>query len=56
MLKDFRSPLRLHPRFQNFYHRKGLVSEAGEKKLAFAVLRDHYRARAGTRTAIPPAN
>ncbi len=27
-------------------NRKGLVSDEGQRKLAFAVLRDHYRALA----------
>ena len=42
ILKDFRSPRRFHGLYQNFWNRKGLVSETGEKKLAFFVLRDWY--------------
>ena len=42
ILKDFRSPRRFHGLYQNFWNRKGLVSETGEKKLAFYVLRDWY--------------
>jgi len=43
ILKDFRAPLRLLPGIQDGFNRKGLVSETGEKKAAFAVLRDFYR-------------
>ncbi|MEQ1508978.1 MAG: glycoside hydrolase family 2 TIM barrel-domain containing protein [Sphingopyxis sp.] len=46
ILKDFRSPRRQHPTFQRGWNRKGLVSETGERKLAFGVLADHYRQRA----------
>lgn len=42
ILKDFRSPRRFHPLYQNFWNRKGIVSETGKKKLAFVVLRDWY--------------
>ncbi len=42
ILKDFRSPLRVLPGIQDGYNRKGLVSEAGERKLAFDVLRAFY--------------
>jgi beta-glucuronidase len=43
ILKDFRSPRRQHPIFQQGWNRKGLVSETGRRKLAFAVLAEHYR-------------
>ncbi len=43
ILKDFRTPLRVLPGVQDGYNRKGLVSEEGERKLAFEVLRDFYR-------------
>ena len=42
ILKDFRSPKRLLPRIQDYWNRKGLVSEHGERKQAFKVLRDFY--------------
>lgn len=42
ILKDFRSPRRQHPVFQEGWNRKGLVSETGKRKQAFAVLADHY--------------
>ncbi len=43
ILKDFRAPYRLNTKEQDYWNRKGLVSEKGEEKLAFSVLRDHYR-------------
>ncbi|WP_443946931.1 glycoside hydrolase family 2 protein [Pedobacter sp. AW1-32] len=42
ILADFRSPRRQHPVYQNFWNRKGLISEGGEKKKAFFVLKDYY--------------
>ena len=42
ILNDFRSPRRVLPGVQDNYNRKGLVSDTGEKKLAFSVLRDFY--------------
>lgn len=44
VLKDFRSPRREHPVFQNGWNRKGLLSETGQRKQAFDVLAEHYRA------------
>ena len=41
VLMDFRSPVRMHP-FQAGYNRKGLLSERGERKLAWGVIRDFY--------------
>lgn len=41
VLMDFRSPVRMHP-FQAGYNRKGLLSERGERKLAWSVIRDYY--------------
>jgi beta-glucuronidase len=46
ILKDFRSPRRQHPVWQQGWNRKGLISETGERKEAFEVLADWYRARA----------
>ena len=45
ILKDFRSPRRVLPGVQDYYNRKGLFSDNGEKKLAFYVLRDWYSKR-----------
>ncbi len=42
ILVDFRSPRRQHPYFQDFWNRKGLISETGKKKKAFYVLRNFY--------------
>jgi beta-glucuronidase len=42
ILKDFRAPVRVLPGIQDGYNRKGLVSEEGERKLAFGVLRAFY--------------
>jgi beta-glucuronidase len=43
VLMDFRSPTRNIPKLQDGYNRKGLISEAGEKKQAFFTLRDAYK-------------
>ena len=43
ILKDFRSPRRVLPRFQDYFNRKGLVSDHGEKKKAFFVLQKFYQ-------------
>jgi beta-glucuronidase len=50
VLKDFRSPLRLYQGVQDYWNRKGLVDEEGEKKLAFGLLRDWYLERANRST------
>ncbi len=42
VLMDFRSPRRPLPYFQDFFNRKGLISNRGEKKEAFYVLKDFY--------------
>jgi len=42
ILKDFRAPVRVLPGIQDGYNRKGLVSEEGERKLAFDVLHSFY--------------
>jgi len=43
ILADFRSPRRLLPVIQDGWNKKGLVSEKGQKKKAFFVLRDWYK-------------
>jgi beta-glucuronidase len=43
ILADFRSPRRPLPRIQDFYNRKGLISNRGERKQAFYVLQNFYR-------------
>jgi beta-glucuronidase len=42
ILMDFRSPRRLLPGVQDYFNRKGLVSDRGEKKKAFHVLQKWY--------------
>ncbi len=43
LLMDFRSPMRQLPGIQDYYNRKGLISDKGEKKKAFSVLQDYYK-------------
>ena len=45
ILKDFRSPRRVLPDIQDYYNRKGLFSDKGEKKLAFYVLKQWYEGK-----------
>jgi beta-glucuronidase len=42
ILVDYRSPVRMHPVYQQGYNRKGLLSEKGEKKKAWYVLKTYY--------------
>jgi beta-glucuronidase len=43
VLMDFRSPNRVLPGIQDEFNRKGLISDQGEKKLAFYVLQKAYK-------------
>lgn len=43
ILKDFRAPYRLNTDMQNYWNRKGLLSETGEEKLAFKLMSNYYR-------------
>jgi len=45
ILKDFRSPRRLLTDVQDYYNRKGLYSDNGEKKKAFYVLKTWYESK-----------
>jgi beta-glucuronidase len=45
ILVDFRSPRRPHPILQQGWNRKGLISEDGQRKKAFFVLRDYYNSK-----------
>ena len=45
ILKDFRSPRRVLPGVQDYYNRKGLFSDKGERKLAFYVLQQWYEGK-----------
>jgi beta-glucuronidase len=42
ILVDFRSPKRMNPTYQDYWNRKGLISETGQKKKAFYVLKTFY--------------
>ena len=42
ILKDFRSPRRVLTGIQDYYNRKGLFSDDGQKKKAFYVLKEWY--------------
>ncbi len=42
VLFDFRSPFRFHPSNQDGWNRKGLVSDQGERKKAWYIMRDYY--------------
>ena len=43
ILMDFRSPRRHNHETQNFFNRKGIVSESGQTKQAFYVLQNYYK-------------
>ena len=43
ILTDFRSPRRPLPGIQDYWNRKGLISNRGEKKKAFYVMQQWYR-------------
>ena len=45
ILKDFRSPRRVLDGIQDYYNRKGLFSDNGEKKKAFYILRQWYEGK-----------
>jgi beta-glucuronidase len=45
VLMDFRSPRRALADIQDFFNRKGLVSVRGDKKKAFFVMQEFYRAK-----------
>ncbi|WP_338767634.1 glycoside hydrolase family 2 TIM barrel-domain containing protein [Massilia sp. METH4] len=42
ILVDFRSPRRPHPYYQDFWNRKGLITQSGKRKLAFHTLKAYY--------------
>jgi beta-glucuronidase len=43
ILMDFHSPRRPLPEIQDGFNRKGLVSDQGQKKLAFEILHKAYQ-------------
>ena len=45
ILKDFRSPRRVLTGIQDYYNRKGLASDRGERKKAWYVLHDWYKVK-----------
>ena len=45
VLFDFRSPRRCHQKFQNGWNRKGVVSDKGQRKRAWHVIKEFYDAR-----------
>ena len=49
ILMDFRCPRRPLAGIQDYYNRKGLLSDRGEKKQAYYVLRDYYQSLAARR-------
>lgn len=42
ILFDFRSPKRMNPTYQQYWNRKGLISETGQKKKAYYLLKGFY--------------
>jgi beta-glucuronidase len=46
VLMDFRSPARILPGVQDYHNRKGLISNRGQRKLAFYTLQKFYRKQA----------
>ena len=44
-LKDFRSPRRLLPGIQDHFNRKGIISDQGQRKQSFDVLRHWYEGK-----------
>lgn len=45
ILFDYKSPGRMHPVYQKGYNRKGLLSEKGERKQAWQVMKNYYGKR-----------
>lgn len=46
ILMDFRSPRRQLPHIQDFFNRKGIISERGQRKMAFYTLQEYYSRKA----------
>jgi beta-glucuronidase len=46
LLMDFRSPRRPLPGIQDYFNRKGLISDRGQRKQAFYILQKFYREKA----------
>jgi beta-glucuronidase len=43
VLMDFRSPARMLPGVQDYHNRKGVISNRGQRKLAFYTLQKFYK-------------
>ena len=43
VLMDFRSPLRMLPGVQDYHNRKGVISDQGQRKMAFYTLQKFYK-------------
>jgi beta-glucuronidase len=43
ILADFRSPIRMHPVYQQGWNRKGLLSDKGLRKKAWYILYNYYQ-------------
>ncbi len=43
ILKDFKSPRRHQPRIQDFWNVKGLITDKGDKKKAYYILKNYYK-------------
>jgi beta-glucuronidase len=56
VLKDFRSPRRTLPKFQDYFNRKGLLTSDGQKKKAYFVLQDYYRELQASQQAALPSH
>jgi beta-glucuronidase len=54
LLMDFRSPRRPLPGIQDYFNRKGLISDRGQRKQAFYVLQKFYREKAQQNAAVQP--
>ena len=46
VLMDFRSPRRTLAGIQDYFNRKGLISDQGQRKQAFYVLQKFYKEKA----------
>ena len=51
VLMDFRSPARMLPGIQDYHNRKGLISDRGQRKMAFYRLQEFYRKLAASERA-----
>ena len=53
LLMDFRSPRRTLPGIQDYFNRKGLISDRGQRKQAFWVLQKFYKEKAENAASRP---